>query len=274
MKKVLALAAVALAGCGIIAGIDPLNVDPCYDGCDGGDGGDATIDAPIDGPPTDGGSDVIVTDSGCPAKMIPVPASPKYCIDSTEVTFADYGKFVAAKGSDTSGQIALCTGNTSYAPGIIGSGSIPVRNVDWCDAVAYCLWAGKRLCGKIGGGSVPQNDFENPAINQWLYACSAGGTQPFPYGSTYQDAACNTDLDANTPMNVGTEAKCVGGFPGIFDMIGNVWEFVDAPDTVQNTVLIYGAAYTTWDTTFNCSTGFAFPFAASADDVGFRCCSP
>jgi len=275
MKKLLALFAVVLAGCGLIAGTDPLNVDPCYNGCDGGgEGGiDATIDAPIEGG-SDAGTDVITTDSGCPASMIAVPANPKYCVDSTEVTFAEYGKFVTAKGSDTSGQIAVCAANTSYAPSIIGSGSIPVRNVDWCDAMAYCTWAGKRLCGKIGGGSVPQSDFENPAINQWLYACSAGGTQPFPYGSTYQSGACNTDLDAGAPVAVGSKAKCEGGFPGIFDMIGNVWEFIDAPDTTNQTVLIYGAAWSTTDPTFDCSTGFAFPFSSNADDVGFRCCSP
>jgi formylglycine-generating enzyme required for sulfatase activity len=206
--------------------------------------------------------------------MIAIPAAPPYCIDSTEVTFADYAKFVTAKGSDTSGQIALCTANTSYAPSIVGSGNIPVRSVDWCDAVAYCTWAGKRLCGKIGGGSVPQSDFTNPAINQWLYACSNAGTQPYPYGSTYEAGVCNTDLEAGAPVAVGTNAKCVGGFPGIFDMVGNVWEFVDAPDTTQNTILIYGSSYSNNDPSYGCSTGFAFPFAGKADDVGFRCCSP
>ena len=271
MKRTVLALAMALAGCGIIAGVDPLGVDPCYDGCDGGpdapndvtndttDAADAASDAPTD---------------GCASGMVAVNASSPYCVDSTEITFADYQKFLTAKGGNTSGQISLCSANTSYAPGAIGSGNLPVHDVDWCDAVAYCQWAGKRLCGKIGGGSVPQSDFTDPAINQWLYACSAGGTQPYPYGSTYEAGACETDLEAGAPTPVGTHPKCVGGFPGLFDMVGNVWEFVDAPDTTQNTVLIYGASYTNNDPTYGCGTGFAFPFASKAQDVGFRCCSP
>jgi formylglycine-generating enzyme required for sulfatase activity len=273
MKRALGLAVLFLSGCGIIAGVDPLDVDPCYDGCDGG--GDATTaDSPIDKTPIDVSNDVVTNDSGCPANMIAIPASSSYCIDSTEVTFGDYQKFVTAKGGNTSGQIALCSTNNSFAPGVVGSGTSPVRSIDWCDAVAYCTWAGKRLCGQIGGGSVPQGDFQNPAINQWLYACSAGGTQPYPYGSTYQSGTCNTDLDASAPSAVGTNTQCVGGFPGIFDMVGNVWEFIDAPDTTQNTVLIYGSSFTNNDPTYGCTTGFAFGLGVSAIDVGFRCCSP
>lgn len=277
--------ATSTVGCGIIAGIDPLNVDPCYDGCADvttdvnvdvlGDvhGPDAGKDGASDATDAFDGSDSSPNDGGCP-KAGMAHTSAGFCVDTTEVTFAAYQAFVAAKNGDTSGQIPACAGNTSYVPTAVGSGSVPVHDVDYCDAVAYCQWAGKRLCGKIGGGPLPQSSFLDPSTNQWLYACSSGGSQTWPYGNAYVAGDCNTDLDASGPAPVGTYPKCVGGFPGVYDMVGNVWELIDGLDSDAGTTLIFGAGYTTADPTFQCTTGYTVPIDDHASDIGFRCCAP
>lgn len=78
---------------------------------------------------------------------VPVGSAGAYCMDATEVTNADYAAFLAAN-PPTSGQVAWCAWNTSYLPPFgwpaTGKENHPVVRVDWCDARAYCKWAGKR----------------------------------------------------------------------------------------------------------------------------------
>jgi hypothetical protein len=56
--------------------------------------------------------------AGCPAGLSGprLVAVGGFCIDSTEVTNAHYAQFLAAKGSDTSGQNAVCSLNQTYEP--------------------------------------------------------------------------------------------------------------------------------------------------------------
>jgi formylglycine-generating enzyme required for sulfatase activity len=171
-----------------------------------------------------------------------------FCIDSTEVTNAQYAQFFAAKGSDTSGQIPACSLNQTYKPSANWPGpanqlSLPVALVDWCDAYAYCKWAGKRLCGKIGGGPNPYTAYADPAFSQWFHACSNAGRNPFPYDGTYRPEACNgfngpngCHHDPGVPAGtcalapVGSYSQCQGvrGFAGVFDLSGNAFEWEDS----------------------------------------------
>jgi formylglycine-generating enzyme required for sulfatase activity len=97
--------------------------------------------------------------------------------------------------------------------------------VDWCDAHAYCHWAGKRLCGALAGGELALG--ANPVLGEWHYACTGGLQTVYPYGNDPVEGACNIPGNADR-QRVATHPGCEGGFDGIFDIIGNVSEWIDA----------------------------------------------
>jgi formylglycine-generating enzyme required for sulfatase activity len=118
----------------------------------------------------------------------------------------------------------VCQANCDYHP---------QPCVDWCDAHAFCKAVGKRLCGKIGGGAAPMPDATTLAVNQWYAACTSNGTYNFPYGISYDETACNTEV--SSPQPVRTKLNCqsrVTGYGGVYDLSGNVWEW---EDTCQDT---------------------------------------
>jgi len=161
--------------------------------------------------------------------LIPVDEGKPYCIDEREGTYGEYKEFLAAKGADFSGQPPECDWNDDYGPvssevpawsaeGIPVNYGPPiedadpdraVQGVDFCDAWAFCSWAGKRLCGLRGAppGKVTTVDLVvNPETgershaepvhtvkNEWFNVCSQGGTTKYPYGDELRPGACFDD---------------------------------------------------------------------------------
>jgi sulfatase modifying factor 1 len=205
-----------------------------------------------------------------------------FCIDSTEVTSAQYNEFLLA-GPSLSGQPSECSWNGTYLPGSgwtfsPSQGTLPIANVDWCDAYAFCKWAGKRLCGKVGGGAADFSQFASPE-NEHYVACSNNATRIYPYGNTFNSAACNgVEADAGHVVPVGSLSACQGGVAGLFDMSGNVEEWQDACDANSGSndscldgtgAFDYGGppAGTRCDFADSDSRSAQFP------DVGIRCCA-
>jgi formylglycine-generating enzyme required for sulfatase activity len=193
-----------------------------------------------------------------------------YYIDSTEVTVAEYQVFLAAKGSDTSGQPAVCAWNTSYHdPAVAFSpGTWPMTNVDWCDALAYCTWAGEHLCGKIGGGSIASADLFTSSKSQWYQACG-GGTFDVNANPT-----CNTSGGNNDLAPVASFTGCEGYYPGLFDMEGNAAEWVDSCDSTDagaaDVCYLIGGSYL--QNTPDCADSDNAPRNDTGHPIGFRCC--
>jgi sulfatase modifying factor 1 len=297
------VAALAVTACGLFPSLDDLT-----------DGGadvfaEATQDVTTtDVAPNDGGVKADASGDAdanpCPSlhgpAMVLVPSNGQsFCIDSTEVTTAQYAEFVTAvaKGATVvAPPSGVCQWNTSVVP-LSNSGSCnsdttdsdahpnrPASCVDWCDAYAYCAWAGKRICGAIDGGALAFNNFIS-AANQAYVACSANATQPYPYGSTYMKGYCNTkDLyDGGVGATVADTksfAQCVGAFPGIYDITGNVEEWVDSCSE-KGEGGTNDPCHETGDCFDYTATGAARCDNSDSDyrtsrgsDIGIRCCSP
>lgn len=223
-----------------------------------------------------------------PAAMPAVENYPEhpYRIDSTEVTNAHYAAFLAA-GVDPAGQPAECAWNTSFVPRedpkySCGSkydpdtrADYPVVCIDWCDARAYCEWAGKRLCMSRGGKPT------NNAAGEWVHACSASVTLAFPYGSEYDPLACNgIEYGASKLLPVASLASCEGGLPGLYDMSGNAWEWTgaiyeEAADPIDTQCIVSGGSYAASENSLKCFGGSIAGYARSsaAHEIGIRCCA-
>jgi formylglycine-generating enzyme required for sulfatase activity len=194
------------------------------------------------------------------------------------VTNAQYATFVAEKAGDTSGQPAYCSWNTGFAPTDVppaGSEQLPVIQIDWCDAFAYCLWAGKRLCGAISGGSTPVARFGDPEVSAWYDACSSHGTLAFPYGDTAVPGRCN-GTGGPTLVAVGSLAECRGAAPpyaSVFDMMGNVSEWEDGCTGAtgkDDECRVRGGSRSSND--LRCLRDEVVARSTAKGDLGFRCC--
>lgn len=114
--------------------------------------------------------------------------------------------------------------------------------MDFCDAFAYCAWAGKRLCGPVGAGgkgaSVSATYEEAVAIgkstqSEWFNACTQGGTTKYPYGDAFVQGRCidRTAIQADAKafdVTDLTDNACHGATPPydeVYDLMGSVREW-------------------------------------------------
>jgi len=183
-------------------------------------------------------------------------------IDAFETTRAEYEEFAKSRPRGA-GEPGCFADDPNWAwplaePEVVRP-DLPVTFVIWCQAFAYCRWASKRLCGRVGGGAVDEDRWN--LDGEWYLACSAGGTMTFPYGDVLDLTACNVGDDVVRP---GTFSRCEGGFPGLFDMVGNVNEWIDARHSSEE-------AYSVG--TEGCSSG-GFGYVNSTGPLdGIRCCA-
>ena len=130
-----------------------------------------------------------------------------FWIDRYQVTNTQYDKYVTETGS---------------APPSVwpGDGEHPVRGVTWDQAAAYCGWLNKRL----------------PNEAEWEAAGRGAGIDPrlYPWGNDATAEGQALRLPDQDTYVVGTQSFNQSPF-GVFDMVGNIWEWVGEPyGTTQN----------------------------------------
>lgn len=187
----------------------------------------------------------------------------QFAIMATEVPVASFRACVEAGDCDARTVNTACNyGET----GVAGEREDhPVNCVSFDGAEQYCAWANARLCGH----------------EEWLTACRGPEGLAFPYGTEFDREACNVG-SSETPAAgrdrgtsvVGSIPSCEGGLPGVFDMAGNVNEWVN--DCTGTYCKFRGGSWLSNEPTerFAGCTGVCSGNQKSlrSAQVGFRCC--
>jgi formylglycine-generating enzyme len=253
-------------------------------GGNGGDGGSA-------GSGLGGPGEICTCLEGCgtcpSADSVPIPDY-DFSIDRTEVTNAQYALFVAAEVAPqaTWDDPGYCDWNDTFVPkngwpAAAGREEHPVVWVDRCDALAFCEWAGKHLCGKIGEGSEGEvEDYNSPTKSEWFNTCASATSQTsiFPYGWPSEPTTCNgAEYGAGDSLPVGSLPDCRGStapYDEVLDLSGNVAEWADRVSS--GIVTARGGSYLGDWGALVCSAADLVFDATDQDargDLGFRCCA-
>ena len=153
------------------------------------------------------------------AAAIPLGTSPTwvrhpgqpFSISATEITVAQFRLCLEEEQCDVGSVNASCNF------GDVERDEHPINCVSHTGAEQYCDYAGGRLCTN----------------EEWLAACKGTAARPFPYGHSFDLAACNSaSATVQLPgrergtLPVATLAQCEGGLTGLYDMAGNVAEWL------------------------------------------------
>ncbi len=162
-------------------------------------------------------------------------------------------------------------------PGSEAEPDLPVVHVSWDDADAFCAWRGKRL----------------PTEAEWDRAAAAGndgggharypwGDEPAPDGQWVGNVWQGDDFpDRDEAADGHTYLAPVGSYAanalGVFDLGGNVWEWVDAwyrPDGAGGEKVLKGGSWlcaaSYCEGYRNANRNHSAP-DSGLDNTGFRC---
>ena len=179
-------------------------------------------------------------DTRCPSEMVEVDR--RVCVDAYEATVVELDEAGAETPHPAHAQVTGLRVRAVSRPDVL-----PQAYISQTEARAACVEAGKRLCSD----------------DEWKLACGGAAEQPYPYGATREDGACN-DTASVSPLNHYYDASRVGGSAytwqnmndprlnqlagglaktgsfarcrgplAIYDMVGNLHEWTETPSTFR-----------------------------------------
>jgi formylglycine-generating enzyme len=129
---------------------------------------------------------------------------------------------------------------------------LPVDSVGWPDATEYCRRIGMRL----------------PTESEWEYAAYGAGA-----GLPRAPLATIAWYDANSDDTTHPVATKKPNAFELFDMLGNVWEWVDAAGFERKEHLLKGGSFYNIARDLRVSNRLSAPPDLRHRDLGFRCAS-
>lgn len=142
------------------------------------------------------------------------------------------------------------------------AGVVPSRWMFWDQADYACRNNGKRLCWS----------------SEWTAACKQASNSTYPYGTDYQATICNGhdySSSSDSVLSTGSATYCVNnlGDGKVFDLSGNLWEWVKDGSDSSPTRYLRGGAYNSASGNLTCDVVLPHHWKNDVDGtIGARCC--
>ena len=177
---------------------------------------------------------------------------PTFYIDRYEVTNAEYADFIKATSREAPSHFI---GNDPPR----GKEDHPVVNVDYNDAEAYAVWAGKKL----------------PTREQWMRAFRGDTDHLFPWGDDYSSGRANVGDNPKFPTTspIRDTPQDVTSFE-VYNMVGNVSELIRGVHEFEGKRCRIGKGSEYKMSGFTLGVGcfqFRYGLTTSERGLGFRC---
>ncbi|MCP4183268.1 MAG: SUMF1/EgtB/PvdO family nonheme iron enzyme [Hyphomicrobiales bacterium] len=131
----------------------------------------------------------------------------RFAIGRYPVTFEEYDYYCQEAGIETPDDNGWERGDR------------PVIHMRWNDVVAYTKWLNVEVSGKA------ETPYYLPSEAEWEYAARAGTETRYPWGDEWDKTKAN-GADGG-PGKTSIAGDYAANDWGLYDMIGNVWEWVE-----------------------------------------------